>query len=82
MDDKNPGGWYPAEKISVEDALRCYTVNNAYGNFMENKTGMLKAGMYADFTVLDKDLFKVSPENIRDVKVVMTVVNSKEVYKK
>ena len=82
LDDKNPGGWYPAEKISVEDALRCYTVNNAYANFMENKTGILKAGMYADFTVLDKDLFKVSPENIRDVKVMMTVVNSKQVYKK
>ena len=49
---------------------------------MENKTGMLKVGMYADFTVLDKNLFTIAPQNIRDVKVMITVVNGKQVYKK
>src|SRR6185436_6012584 len=37
LDDKNPDGWYPAQKISVEDALRCYTVNNAYAGFKEDR---------------------------------------------
>ena len=39
LDDKNPGGWFPDQKISVEQALRCYTVNNAWAGFQEDKTG-------------------------------------------
>jgi len=80
LDDKNPNGWFPEEKISVEQALRCYTVNNAYAGFMENKTGMLKAGMLADFVVLSDDIFNIAPENIRSIRVLLTVVNGKEVY--
>ncbi|HSZ32151.1 MAG TPA: amidohydrolase [Puia sp.] len=80
LDDKNPGGWFPDQKISVEQALRCYTVNNAWAGFQENKTGKLKSGMLADFTVLSQDLLSIAPENIRDVKVLLTVVGGKEVY--
>ena len=80
LDDKNPGGWYPGQKISVEQALRCYTVNNARAGFMENKTGMLKAGMMADFTVLSENLFSIAPENIRNIKILLTVVNGQEAY--
>lgn len=81
LDDKNPGGWFPGQKISVEQALRCYTVNNAWAGFQENKTGRLKAGMLADFTVLSEDLFAMAPENIRNTKILLTVVNGKEAYK-
>jgi predicted amidohydrolase YtcJ len=80
LDDKNPGGWYPDQKISVEQALRCYTVNNAWAGFQENKTGKLKAGMLADFTVLSEDLFNIIPENIRNTKILLTVVNGKEAF--
>ena len=80
LDDKNPGGWFPEQKITVEQALRCYTVNNAWAGFQENKTGKLKAGMLADFTVLSEDLFTVAPENIRDTKILLTVVNGKEAF--
>jgi predicted amidohydrolase YtcJ len=80
LDDKNPGGWFPDQKISVEQALRCYTVNNAFAGFQENKTGKLKAGMLADFTVLSENLFTIAPENIRDTKILLTVVNGKEAY--
>ncbi len=80
LDDKNPGGWFPDQKISVEQALRCYTVNNAWAGFQENKTGKLKTGMLADFTVLSQDLFSIAPENIRDVRVLLTVVGGKEAY--
>ncbi|MGI8950151.1 MAG: amidohydrolase [Chitinophagaceae bacterium] len=80
LDDKNPNGWFPEQKISVEQALRCYTVNNAYAGFQENILGKLKAGFLADFDVLSDNLFTIAPEKIRDVKVLQTVVNGKEVY--
>ncbi len=80
LDDKNPGGWFPDQKITIEQALRCYTVNNAWAAFQENKTGKLKAGMLADFTVLSEDLFSIAPENIRDTKILLTVVGGKEAY--
>jgi len=80
LDDKNPDGWYPGQKISVEEAVKCYTINNAYAGFQENKLGMLKKGMLADFIVLDQNIFEIIPGNIRDVKVLRTVVNGKQVY--
>lgn len=81
LDDKNPHGWYSEQKISVEQALKCYTVNNAYAGFQENKLGKLKKGMLADFVVLSENLFEIAPEKIKDVKVQMTIVNGKQVYK-
>ncbi|HEX3081575.1 MAG TPA: amidohydrolase [Puia sp.] len=82
LDDKNPGGWFPEQKITVEQALRCYTANNAWAGFQEQKTGKLKAGMLADLTVLSEDLFSIAPENIRNTKILLTVVNGKEAYKR
>jgi len=80
LDDKNPNGWLPDQKISVEQALKCYTANNAYAGFQENKLGKLKVGMLADFIVLSDDILSIAPEKIRDIKVLRTVVNGKEVY--
>jgi len=82
LDDKNPGGWFPEQKITVEQALRCYTVNNAWAGFQEQKTGKLKAGMLADLTVLSENLFSIAPENIRNTKILLTVVNGKEAFKR
>ena len=81
LDERNPDGWFPEQKISVQDALTCYTVNNAYAGFQENKLGMLKAGMLADFAVLSEDLFRIAPEKIREVKILLTVIGGKELYK-
>ena len=80
LDDKNPNGWYPEQKISVEQALKCYTTNNAYAGFQENKLGILKKGMLADLVVLDENIFEITPEKIKDVKVLRTIVNGKQVY--
>ena len=80
LDDKNPNGWYREQKLSVEQALRCYTANNAYAGFQEDKLGKIKAGMLADFVVLSDNLFEIAPEKIIDVKVERTVVNGKEMY--
>ena len=80
LDEKNPGGWYPEQKITVEEALRCYTVNNAYAGFHETKTGRLREGMLADFIILSENIFEVAPEKIRDINVIKTIINGKEVF--
>ncbi|HEX6176841.1 MAG TPA: amidohydrolase [Thermoanaerobaculia bacterium] len=82
IDGKNPKGWVPQEKISVEQALRCYTVNNAFAMFAENEIGKIAPGMLADLVVLSDDLFKIAPEKIEDVKVDVTIVDGSVVYER
>ena len=77
LDDQNPGGWIPEEKISMEEALRCYTTNNAYIGFHEHRTGSLEPGKLADFVVLSEDLFAINPVDIPNVEVLMTVVGGR-----
>lgn len=79
LDDKNPDGWVPAQKITVEEALRAYTVGGAYASFDESRKGTLAAGKLADLVVIDRDLFNIPPEEIRNAKVVTTVVGGKVV---
>ena len=82
LDDKHPAGWVPEQKISVEDALRAYTLAPAYASFEENSKGKLAPGFLADFVVLDRDLLAIPPEQIRDAKVDMTVVDGKIVFER
>lgn len=79
-DGKNPNGWYPDEKLSIEDALKAYTATNAYASFLDGKIGILKEGFYADFTILDNNLFEVPKEKIKDIKAIRTVLKGKEVF--
>jgi predicted amidohydrolase YtcJ len=79
LDDKNPDGWVPAQKITVEEALRAYTTGGAYASFDELRKGSLTAGKLADLVMIDRDLFKIPPEQIREAKVVATVVGGKVV---
>jgi predicted amidohydrolase YtcJ len=74
------GGWQPQEKISLDDCIRAYTSGSAYGEFMEGKKGELKAGEFADFIVLSKDLSKVAPSEYAGTKVLRTVVGGRTVY--
>jgi predicted amidohydrolase YtcJ len=80
LDDKNPDGWVPEQKITVEEALRAYTTAPAYASFDEARKGMLAPGYLADLVMLDRDILKISPTEIRDAKVVMTMVGGKKVY--
>jgi predicted amidohydrolase YtcJ len=82
LDDKNPGGWVPEQKISVEEALRAYTSDAAYASFEENRKGTLEVGKVADIVILSQDVTRIAPENIKDVKVSLTVVGGKIVYEK
>jgi predicted amidohydrolase YtcJ len=79
-DGKNPGGWIPEEKISVAEAVRGYTTGGAYAEFAEKDKGSIETGKLADLVVLDKDLFTLPADRIRDARVVMTVVGGKAVY--
>ncbi|HQS50679.1 MAG TPA: amidohydrolase, partial [Daejeonella sp.] len=69
LDDKNPEGWVPEQKMNVEQALKAYTYSSAYASFDENNKGILKKGYLADFVILDQNLFDIKAEAIRDVKV-------------
>jgi len=80
LDEKRPGGWVPEQKITVEDALRAYTTGAAYAGFTEGTRGVIRKGMLADLTMIDKDLTRIAPETIRHAKVVRTIVNGKVVY--
>lgn len=82
LDDKNPDGWIPEQKISVEEAIKCYTINNAYAAFEENVKGSIEVGKLADFVVLSDDILTIDPIKIKDVKVEMTVFDGNIIYKK
>jgi predicted amidohydrolase YtcJ len=82
LDDRNPGGWIPEQKIGVEDALRAYTTGSAYASFEESEKGMLKPGMLADLALIDHDLTRIPPPSIRDAHVVMTIVGGKVVHER
>jgi predicted amidohydrolase YtcJ len=70
----------PEQKISVEQALHAYTTEAAYASFEENLKGKLKAGMLADFVLLEHDLTAISVASIRDVTVLKTFVGGKLVF--
>jgi predicted amidohydrolase YtcJ len=80
LDGKNPNGWVPGEKITVEEALRAYTAGNAYGVFAERNRGKLVPGYLADVVLLDQDLIAVPPTEIERVKVRVTIVGGKVVF--
>ena len=77
-DLKNPGGWFPVEKISVEDALRSYTLSNAYASFWEKTTGSISSGKNADFVVHSENLLTIDPDSLLNSRVLRTVVAGKD----
>jgi len=80
LDGKNPDGWIPGQKITVEEAIKCYTINNAYASFEENIKGSIEPGKLADFVVLDGDILTIDPVKIKDAKVVMTILGGEIIY--
>jgi hypothetical protein len=76
------GGWFPAERMTREEALESMTIWPAYAGFMEGVAGSLSPGKYADFVVLDQDIMTVAPERILETQVVMTVLGGQVVYQR
>lgn len=73
-------GWHPEQKITMEDAIRYYTLGSAYSQFMEDRKGMIRAGYLADIVIVDKDLLTIPEDEIMKTKVDYTIVGGKVVY--
>ena len=73
--------FYGDQKMSRMEALKSYTLNNAIAAFEENIKGSLTTGKLADITVLSKDITKVPDEDIKNAKVLYTIVGGKIVYR-
>jgi predicted amidohydrolase YtcJ len=81
LDGAHPDGWYPAQKITVDEALRAYTAGNAYANFAEAERGALTVGRLADIVVLNRDIRSIPPDSIRTTGVEATIVGGRVVYR-
>jgi predicted amidohydrolase YtcJ len=82
LDDQRPGGWIPDQKITVEEALRAYTVAGARASFEEARKGVLAQGKLADLVMIDRDLTRIPSEQIRDARVHLTMVGGRVVFER
>ncbi len=76
------GGWWPQERLTIADAIRCYTAESAYASFEESEKGRIAAGMLADIIVHSRDLLTIPPAEILQTETVMTILGGKIVYEK
>ncbi|MDR1802652.1 MAG: amidohydrolase [Treponema sp.] len=76
------GGKYPAECVDVYTAVDAYTSGSAYATFEENRKGRIKQDYLADLVLLDKDIFTIPKKEIRDAKVLWTMVGGNMAYKR
>lgn len=74
------GGYEPEQKMTRMQALESYTINPAYGSFMEDDKGSIEVGKLADFTIFDKDIMTIPEDEILDTNISMTIVGAKIVY--
>lgn len=80
LDGKNPNGWIPEQKISVEEAVRAYTVGSAFAESAEGVKGTITPGKLADLVILSSDIFQINPIEIEKVKVMTTILDGRVVY--
>jgi len=80
LDGRNPGGWFPEQKLALPETIEAYTLGSAYAEFQENEKGSITPGKLADMVLLSDDIFTIDRAKIRDVKVVATFVGGKTVW--
>ncbi len=80
LDGKNPQGWFPEQKLSIQEAIAAYTMGSAYAEFQEHDKGSLEPGKLADMVLLSQDVLTIAPAAIRDTQVLRTWVGGVEVY--
>ena len=81
-DGKPVGGWWPEERITIEDAIRNYTAEGAYASFEEKEKGQIAVGMLADFVVHTKDLLTIEPKEFLQTEPEMTILGGRVVYER
>lgn len=79
-DGEFPEGWTPTEKITVEEALKAYTINAAYAEFSDGVKGTISVGKLADMVVLSRNLFETDPEKIPETEILKTITNGRIVF--
>ncbi|MGZ3336705.1 MAG: amidohydrolase [Isosphaeraceae bacterium] len=77
---KPPGGWHPEQRLSLEETLRGFTAGAAYAAFAEDRLGIIRTGMQADLTLVDRDLFRASPQDLLRSRVLMTIIAGKVAF--
>lgn len=82
LDGKNPGGWVPEQKITVQEAIEAYTMGSAYAEFQENEKGSITPGKLADVILLSHDIFAIDPKLLANVGVETTILGGKIVWQK
>jgi predicted amidohydrolase YtcJ len=75
-----PQGWYPAQRLTVEEAVHAYTLGAAYAAGLEGRLGALASGKLADLVVLDRDIFTCDPMSIAETQVEMTMIGGQVVH--
>jgi predicted amidohydrolase YtcJ len=80
VEGQPPGGWYPEERLTLEQALSAYTRGAAYAGFSEDRIGSLDPGKWADFVFVDRDPTKVNPQELARTQVLETWVAGKRVW--
>jgi predicted amidohydrolase YtcJ len=80
LDGKHPNGWVPEQKLTLDEAVRAYTVGSAYAEFADHVKGTITPGKLADIVMLDRDLYKTDPAEIDKARVLLTVMDGRVVY--
>jgi predicted amidohydrolase YtcJ len=80
LEGKPEGGWFPSERVSLEDAISGYTLDAAYASFDDGIKGSIRAGKLADLVVLSHNLFDVPPREIAETEALMTMIGGDVVY--
>ena len=80
LDGKNPNGWFPEQKLTVEETVEAYTMGSAYAEFQEKEKGSISPGKLADMVLLSDNIFSTDPTKIRDVKALVTIVGGRIVW--
>jgi predicted amidohydrolase YtcJ len=80
LDGSPEGGWLPEQRLSLEEAIYGYTMGPAYCTYEEHIKGSITPGKLADITVLSENIFEIDPDRLKEVTVVMTLVDGKIVH--
>src|SRR5204862_945420 len=73
LDGKHPNGWIPEQKITIDEAVRAYTVGSAYAEFEDTVKGTITPGSLADLVMIDRDIYAIDPAEIDKAAVVLTI---------